>query len=265
MALSAGEFEGKNVKSLKTLVAKQIGVPRFRQRWLSEDRRVLQDDEFVVASDVQLVVVNFVQAEEGEVQKLFEACQENNLDQVEKLLQKPLNPSLTREDEGELLTALHGAVDSEHVECLALLLEAGADTDLGNSEGMTALHLAAYRGQLEAVRMLLEAGAKADPRHFWGDRPLDFAAANGYPEVMRALLEAGADKDAVDAHGRTALHRAAMSGQFEAVRWLLDFGLDKDARDSVGQTALDVAVVIGHKGVIKLLQAAQADVVDKGP
>ena len=230
VALSAGEFEGKNIKSLKTLVAKQIGVPRFRQRWLSEDRTVLQDDDFVVASDVQLVVLNFVQAEEGDRQKLFDACTENNLDQVEKLLQKPLNPSLTREDEGESATALHIAAESQHVECLALLLEAGADTDVGDSEKMTALHLAAFLGQLEAVKMLLEAGAKADVRNFAGDRPLDIAAGRGYPEVMRALLEAGADKGAVDALGRTALHRAAMSGQLEAVRWLLDFGLDKNSR-----------------------------------
>ena len=207
MALSAGEFEGKNVKSLKTLVAKQIGVPRFRQRWLSEDRTVWQDDEFVVASDVQLVVVNFVQAEEGEVQKLFEACQENNLDQVEKLLQKPLNPSLIRDDEGESLTALHGAVDSQHVDCLALLLEAGADTDVGDSEGMTALHLAAFLGQLEDVRMLLEAGAKADVHNFLGETPLHVAIRLGHPEVIRALIEAGAALD--DAHGKSAFDLAA--------------------------------------------------------
>ena len=79
MALSATEYEGKNVKSLKTLVAKQIGVPRFRQRWLSEDRTVLQDDEFVVASDVQLVVLNFVQPEEGDRQKLCDACHVNDI------------------------------------------------------------------------------------------------------------------------------------------------------------------------------------------
>ena len=121
MALSAGEFEGKNIKSLKTLVAKQIGVPRFRQRWLSEDRTVLQDDEFVVASDVQLVVLNFVQPEEGDRQKLCHACRVNDSGQVEELLQKPLDPDIGG---GE---ALIEALQSEHDECVDLLFEAGAE------------------------------------------------------------------------------------------------------------------------------------------
>ena len=85
MALAAAEFEGQTVKSLKTLVAKQIGVPRFRQRWLSEDHIELQEDSLVSASDVQVVVQDFVRAEDGEVQNLFDACEGNLLEQVDEL------------------------------------------------------------------------------------------------------------------------------------------------------------------------------------
>ena len=58
---SAEEVEGKTVKSLKTLVGKQILVTRFCQKWLAEDQSELHDDALVTASlaDVQLVVLNF--------------------------------------------------------------------------------------------------------------------------------------------------------------------------------------------------------------
>ena len=104
MAFAAEEFEGQTVKSLKTLVAKQIGVSRFRQRWLSEDHSELKDDAFVSASDVQLIVLDFVEAEDGEVNKLFDACAHNFLGQVDELLRKPLNPN-GRDHLGR--TALH--------------------------------------------------------------------------------------------------------------------------------------------------------------
>ena len=62
------------MKSLKTLVAKQVGVPRFRQRWFGEDHTELKEDALVSASDVQLAVLDFAEAEDREVQKLFDAC-----------------------------------------------------------------------------------------------------------------------------------------------------------------------------------------------
>ena len=60
---SADEVEGKRVKLLKIALAKQTGVTRFRQRWLSQDHAELCDDSVVPCCDVQLVVLSFTQAE----------------------------------------------------------------------------------------------------------------------------------------------------------------------------------------------------------
>ena len=136
MALTTEEFEGQSVKSLKTLVAKQVGVPRFRQRWLSKDHTELPEDAFVSASDVQLLVLDFVEAEAGEVQKLFDACEYNDLDQVDELLRKPLNPNVV-DEEGN--TALHSDLAMRNPCCLKL------ETDPINKDGFRAFNSAAHR------------------------------------------------------------------------------------------------------------------------
>ena len=154
MAFTAEKFDGQTVKSLKKLVAKQIGVPRFRQRWLSEDHSELKDDAFVSASNVQLVVLDFVQADDEEVEELLDACSCNLLEQVDELLRKPLNPNVVDEHN---LTALHHAAGLGNVECAALLLEAGANKD-ASTGGMTPLDFAAKLCHAKIVKLLLEAG-----------------------------------------------------------------------------------------------------------
>ena len=122
--------------------------------------------------------------------------------------QKPLDPDI-----GNGL-ALQKALESGHYECLALLLEAGADKD--------ALHNAVSKGNLEIMRALLQAGA-------------DIGAVD-------------------DRFGGTALHSAARMGRLEATRLLLAFGADKNARNSLGQTAAELAALKGRKKMLQLLQ-----------
>ena len=256
MALSSEEFEGKTVRSLKTLVAKKIGVPRFRQRWLSEDHIELKDEDFATASDVQLLVLEFVQAEDGDVRKLFAACHANNVDRVDELLRKPLNPDVRPFLWCAGKAASHEAAGSGHFQCLALLLEAGADKDLADDcFERTALHVAAQYCNLEAVRLLLEAGADKDKADCEGKTALHLAALTGHQDVVKLLLQANANRDARDPERRTALHLAAALGQAEVVKLLLEAGADKDVVDSSGQTALHVAAENHHIEVVQLLKA----------
>ena len=241
MALTAEEFEGQTVKSLKTLVAKQIGVPRFRQRWLSEDHTELQDEAVMVASDVQLVVLDYVEAEDGEVQKLFDACEGNHVDQVDELLRKPLSPNVVDEFDQ---SALHHAAVSGRLECAALLLEAGADKDAADAELRTAVHLAARNGHLEVVRLLLQAGASVAQADAVGRTALHSAAVKANLEVAQLLLEAGADKDATDNGGMTALHLT-----MGVVQLLLQADAGKDTE----QTGECEAAWSKHLEVVQLL------------
>ena len=95
-------------------------------------------------------------------------------EEVERLLQKPLAPDVTR-DFG--WTALHTAAWAGNWKCISLLLEARADLGRQDWFGSTPLYLAAERNNLEAVLWLLAAGA--DERKAANDlsTPLDIAAS----------------------------------------------------------------------------------------
>ena len=202
---SAHEVEGKTVHQLKSSLAKQIGATRFRQRWLAADHNELHDDASVACCDVQLVILDFVEAQKDEIDRLVSACEENHPDELVDLLRKPLNPEGLHERQG-FIHALHLAAKNGHSQIVQLLLEAGTDTDGCDDvvfeddnddvlldDRSRPLHLAAGEGHLEVVKLLLEAGADKDATaHFSGRRALHFAAQNGHSEVMMLLLQAGA-------------------------------------------------------------------------
>jgi len=65
----------------------------------------------------------------------------------------------------------------------------------------------------------------------------------GNPEADRALLD------------------AAEKGNIEAVKWHLDAGADVNAQDNdIRWTPLQVAAAFGHKEIVELLSAKDADV-----
>ena len=276
------------MKSLKTLVGKQIGVTRFCQKWLAEDQSELQDEALVTASlaDVQLVVLNFVPADAREVEKLVRASYMNRLDQVDELLRKPLNPNAVARRNCRAASALHFAAVQGHSAVVKLLLEAGADKDAANNLGITALHSAAESGHIEVVKLLLAAGAdkdKADSEErtalhrtirkiaallaYDAERDatnsdstsrtaLHVAAPNSELEIVQLLLEAGVDQNVADSSGRTVLHLAAEQGLLEVAKLLLEAGTEKDASDAAKMTALRLAAAHGHLEVVKLLEDA---------
>ena len=117
------EVEGKTVKLLKTSLAKQIGVTRFRQKWLAEDHSELHDDAVVPCCDVQLVILDFVKSTRSERKALISACKENRPEVVD-LLRTPLN-SDGMQEHWAFSDALHLAADYGYSQIVLLLLEAG--------------------------------------------------------------------------------------------------------------------------------------------
>lgn len=113
---------------------------------------------------------------------------------------------------------------SSSVECMRLMLEAGANANRASEHnGETALHAVAGSSDTEALRLLLDHGANPNARTkpgmttyaLWrdarvrGETPLHRAAAWGSPDVIQILLDAGADPTIRDANKDTPLSWAS--------------------------------------------------------
>ncbi|CAK9054215.1 Kinase D-interacting substrate of 220 kDa B (Ankyrin repeat-rich membrane-spanning protein B) [Durusdinium trenchii] len=248
---------GKYVRDLKTLIATKIGHSRFRLRLLSEEINELQDDMPVrPLPSLQLVILGYCVPEDPDYQELHRACENNQVVEVERLLQKPLNPNGTGaaiDHPPMLLAAGRG-----HLEVVRLFLEAGAGQNAATQAKTTALIFAAQNGHSEVVQVLLEARADQNAAGENGDTALGVAAEDGHSEVVRLLLKARADQNAARQDWVTALMVAADGGHLEVARLLLEAGADQNAVDQDGVTALIIAAENGHLEVVRLLLEAGA-------
>ena len=75
------------------------------------------------------------------------------------------------------------------VECMQVLVDAGADVNQCNENGYTPLHYAAGLFHPEAVRILLAAGADPTVQDKDGDMPLNLVRASEFAECRQMLQD----------------------------------------------------------------------------
>jgi ankyrin repeat protein len=152
---------------------------------------------------------------------------------------------------------------------LQLLIAAKVDVNNPRNEaGKTALMAAALHGQPECIALLLEAGADINARDRNGETALMGATLNGHFACVKLLLEAGADVNLQDEEGENALmkavspdgHRALKPARVECAKLLIKAGADVNAKDRAGSTALRRAQYshYGYKDCIQPLKQAGA-------
>lgn len=143
-----------------------------------------------------------------------------------------------------------------------LLLENGADVNLGNTVGETALYLAVSIDLQEVVQLLLDAGAEVNTCTSYGHSPLMRASRRLELHLVELLLKAGADPQQVDMNGNTALHEFARSDFFDIedaediaalAHRLVKAGGQLEQRNCSGNTPLLCAVWKNNADGIRIL------------
>ncbi len=176
---------------------------------------------------------------------LSTAVGQNDMEAVKEMIDRGIDVNSRMKDTRQ--TPLMGA---ESAEMVSLLLKAGGDPRLVDSQGATALHYAVLKERAPAmILFLLSAGANVNAvEPGGGETPFLWAkqwffgmdAIMGQ-RVLALLLQKGADINAKDKFGDTLLHIAVMNGKGQLVKFLLDKGADASLANTEGRTPLDTA------------------------
>ena len=159
------------------------------------------------------------------------------------------------------MTALYLAAKYDHQQAVDLLLEAGANTEIGDFKvGRTALRVAAERDHLEIVENLLQHGAQIDLEDRSRATALMHAVRRGAERSLKKLIAAGGDIQTVDENGQSLLHCACGKDLSRIARILIDDGLDPNLRDKSKRTPSHIASQYGKATVLSLLLEKGADI-----
>jgi len=170
------------------------------------------------------------------------------------------------------VTAVHVAAQGGHLDCVQLLITAGAKVSIADDEGRTPLALAIKGNYGEVASLLVESGA--DPNTPYIDESkeshnllMDSMIVEN-EEFAKLLVEKGADIYYKDANLVSTLLQASHRGMIDVVKALLAKHESAttteteylDAASDEGITPLIAASSEGHVDIVKLLVDAKANI-----
>jgi len=163
----------------------------------------------------------------------------------------------------KLSCSIHLAAKGGHKTALQLLLDMGVDINKRNSDGVTALLEAIYYNHLSCVKILIERGADVTILTNYGNSVLHRAVWRSTEgEMMKFLLDVVETRELVDiknASGVTALHDCGFWDsqgpivQLENAKMLLHAGASLTIKNKYGKTPYEAAWRQGRKELAKYL------------
>jgi len=196
------------------------------------------------------VFIGFSSANAGSYDDFFKAIHFDQVQEVQKLLRRGIDPNSPNEKGvPALLVALQSGSNKTAV---LLAQEPQTRVEVSNPSNESALMMAAINNQLEVATVLIERGAEVN-RKSW--TPLHYAATRGHIAMMRLLLENNAYIDAESPNGTTPLMMAAYYAPPLAVKLLLEEGADPTLRNQAKASALDMALANDRKQSAYYLRA----------
>ncbi|KAH8434584.1 ankyrin repeat domain-containing protein [Aspergillus melleus] len=145
-------------------------------------------------------------------------------------------------------TALHLVITRGHsLEALKSLLGHRASANIRGRLGRTPLVYALYLCQQRVAEVLLEAGADPNIADSQGRAALHYTAASDRFSCgfIRDLIKGGADVNQVDNNLKTPLHEAVKTGKGDVIRALVDAGADTKLGDPSFERRLQRALFWG--------------------
>ena len=172
---------------------------------------------------------------------LLKACQMDYVDAINILLNAKADPRIADVDDN---TCLHYAVREG---CSKVVLQAiinhGADVNATNKHHETALKWACETKNVCAINVLLNAGADPSIVDSNGDTCLHTAVLEGCSkDALQAIIEHDADVNSINKNNKTVLMIACRRRNIDAIDVLLNAGADHRMADADGSTCLHHAV-----------------------
>ena len=146
-------------------------------------------------------------------------------------------------------TAMHEAVDGNHVEVVQVLVERHINPNVQDDRGNTPLMLAARSGHVEVIRALMEGplAVEKEIQNNAGQTALTWAVVNGHIKVVRLLMSLGSDPMTLDADGRGILAITASTGQADLMKPMLESILGAGSADDMSQPMQKAALMFSQQ------------------
>ena len=160
--------------------------------------------------------------------------------------------------DSERNTPLIYSVQSKDTSCMEILLKAGADTKSKNIQSRTAL-VTAMRTSLNplCIEPLLVAGIDVNTPSADRLSPLTHAVFRNIRDSVATLLRCGADIESTDKDGDTPLMDSLFYNSDDALELLLASGTDYTKTDSYGDPVLQKIAIYGGLWTIRIVHEAK--------
>ncbi|XP_067660126.1 putative ankyrin repeat protein RF_0381 [Haliotis asinina] len=190
---------------------------------------------------------------------LHVACQGGNIVIIKYLIKREIVDIDSRDVDG--WTAVMHAASDGRKDVFDVLVKAGANLSLVNSNNESILHLACVEENVEIVKYLMKRDiVDINSQDINGWTPIMHAVSGGHKDVFDVFLEAGADLSHVSHKKENILHLACDGGNTEIVKYLVKQDIvDLNSQDVNGWTPLMFAAYAGDAEVFGVLVEAGGD------